>query len=120
MDVHLDDPESVSETQRVIADALKRNAELSLELQNDQRVRRMKGPGLRKEVAQINAQVERQLRRCHELELYNDSLRKKIQNARKRSIDQKRMRGGEAVARENARLLKRQTEILEDKLNMVR
>jgi len=120
MDIHFAPPPSISETQKVISDAERRNAELGVELANERRQRQMDGPELSKELVKINAAVERQLRRCHELDIFNDGLRKKIVNAKKRRVDQTRMAGGELVTKENARLLKRQTEILEDKLSMVR
>eukprot|EP00750_Incisomonas_marina_P019293 INCI3281.1.p1 GENE.INCI3281.1~~INCI3281.1.p1 ORF type:complete len:571 (-),score=148.25 INCI3281.1:657-2369(-) len=119
MDIHFEPPKSVSETQRATADAARRNEELGVELSNEKQHRAMSSAAtLRKEIFKSNNAAEKQLRRCHELELYNEGLRKKIQNVRKRQIDQSRMRGGETTTRENARLLKRQTEILEDKLSM--
>ena len=114
-------PESVKLTKQAIADAFQRNEELDLEISNARKKQQMvSDKGLKKDVEFYRGQIEKQLRRCHQLEIFNDGLRKKIQNSTKRRADQRRMVGGTFAAKENERLMRRQTQILQDKLVLVR
>lgn len=107
----------LNEVQRAADFAARRNYHLNLEMNNhDCNKRMLADPGLAKEVTRNHILINKHLRRIHELEVYNESLRRKITIQKTRRHDQGTWRGGTFATKENTRLLKRQTKILEDKL----
>jgi hypothetical protein len=111
----------LQETKHAADFAAARNSELMVELANDERTKRMmSAPGVAKDLLRNRDLIDTQMRKCHELEVLNEGLRRKIQNAKKRHVDQSVVRGGEIVTQENERLLRKQTQILEDRLIGVR